>query len=92
MNERDRIMCETPGRMCSIPKPMWDRIEDIKAMLHEEVRGKWSEYGQIRRHTEGIDKATGKEYRQHERHMQSAHAFYFCPFLRYSAIWKSRRS
>lgn len=39
MNERDRIMCETPGRMCSIPKPMWDRIEDIKAMLHEEVRG-----------------------------------------------------
>lgn len=39
MNERDRIMCETPGRMCSIPKPMWDRIEEIKAMLHEEVRG-----------------------------------------------------
>lgn len=39
MNERDRIMCETPGRLCSIPKPMWDRIEEIKAMFHEEVRG-----------------------------------------------------
>lgn len=39
MNERDRIMCETPGRMCSIPKPLSDRIEEIEAMLHEEVRG-----------------------------------------------------
>lgn len=39
MNERDRIMSETPGRMCSIPKPMWDRIEEIKAMLHEDVKG-----------------------------------------------------
>lgn len=39
MNERDRIMSEIPGRMCSIPKPLWDRIEEIKAMLHEDVRG-----------------------------------------------------
>lgn len=39
MNERDRIMSETPGRMCSIPKPLWDRIEEINAMLHEDVRG-----------------------------------------------------
>ena len=39
MNERDRIMCETPGRLCSIPKPMWDRMEKIRDMLHEEVRG-----------------------------------------------------
>ena len=38
MNERDRIMSETPGRMCSIPKPLWDRIEEIKAILHEDVR------------------------------------------------------
>lgn len=39
MNERDRIMSETLGRMCSIPKPLWDRIEEINAMLHEDVRG-----------------------------------------------------
>lgn len=39
MNERDRIMSETPGRMCSIPKPLLDRIEEIKAILHEDVRG-----------------------------------------------------
>lgn len=39
LNERDRIMCETPGRVCSIPKPIWDRIEEIKAMLHEDVKG-----------------------------------------------------
>lgn len=39
MNERDRIMSETPGRMCSIPKPLWDRIEEINVMLHEDVRG-----------------------------------------------------
>lgn len=42
------------------------------------LRGKWSEYGQIRGHTEGIYKAAGKEYRQYERHMQSAHAFLLC--------------
>lgn len=39
MNERDRIMCETPGGTCSIPKPMWDRMEEIRGMLHEEVHG-----------------------------------------------------
>ena len=33
MNERDRIMS------CSIPKPLWDRIEEINVMLHEDVRG-----------------------------------------------------
>lgn len=39
MNERDRIMCETPGRMCSIPKHLWDRIEEIQLELKERVSG-----------------------------------------------------
>ena len=46
----------------------------------------------IRGNTEGINKAAGEEYRQYERHMQSAYAFSFCVFLRYPAIWKSQRS
>lgn len=39
MNEKDKIMSRTPGRMCHIPKPLLDRIEEIEAMLHEDVKG-----------------------------------------------------
>lgn len=39
MDERDRIIGETPGKEHLIPKPLWARIEEIKAMLHEEVKG-----------------------------------------------------
>ncbi len=39
MDERDRIIGEIPGKEHLIPKPLWARIEEIKAMLHEEVRG-----------------------------------------------------
>ena len=30
---------ETPGKEHLIPQPLWARIEEIKAMLHEEVKG-----------------------------------------------------
>lgn len=37
MDERDRIMCATPGRMCKIPKSLLVRIMQIQMVLHMEV-------------------------------------------------------
>lgn len=37
MNERDRIMCVTPGRMCKIPKSLLIQIMQIQMVLHMEV-------------------------------------------------------
>ncbi len=39
MNERDRIMCETPGRKYSISPLLMARIAAIMDMLHEDVKG-----------------------------------------------------
>lgn len=37
MDERDRIMCATPGRLCKIPKSLLVRIMQIQMVLHMEV-------------------------------------------------------
>lgn len=37
MDERDRIMCATPGRMCKIPKNLLIRIMQIQMVLQMEV-------------------------------------------------------
>ena len=39
MEERDRIMCATPGRIYSIPEPLWNRIIEIQIQLQEKVSG-----------------------------------------------------
>ena len=39
MDERDKIMCATPGRMCNIPQPLMYKIAMIQAQLKEKVRG-----------------------------------------------------
>lgn len=37
MNERDRIMCETPGPMCAIPINLLRRKEQIQMMFYKKV-------------------------------------------------------
>lgn len=37
MNERDRIMCAAPGRLCEMPKSLLFRIMQISEELHREV-------------------------------------------------------
>lgn len=38
MNERDRIMCESPGKVYSIPKNMHNRMIEIQLMFNLEVK------------------------------------------------------
>lgn len=37
MNERDRILCAAPGRLCKMPKSLLIRIRQIQETLHREV-------------------------------------------------------